>query len=430
MILGMMALLSILVLAFLRVPLGIALLTVSLIGLSILFGPGLAGNMLAMTISENAFSYDLAVLPMFLLMGNLLAATGISTDLFRAANAFLGARKGGLALATMVSCAGFASVCGSSFATAATMSKVAYPSMKEFGYSDRLSSATIAAGGTLGILIPPSTVLMLYGILTETSIGDLFIAGVLPGLLGLFLYAGVVVLIAHLRPQDAPRSPSVPFAEKMRSLVGVWPFCALFALIIGGIYFRLFTPTEAAGLGAGFAILIPLLQRRLSFAILRKAFAETVTTSVMLYIVLFGAMLLAKLISVSGMGESIQGMLVGSGLSSYETLFCVLAVFLVLGCVMDSLAIILICVPLFAPIILAFDMDLVWFGILVVVVTEIGLITPPVGMNVFVLNSCLPGVRMTTIFRGLIPFIAIDVLRLFLLAAFPAISLYLVHAAS
>ncbi|MFN3276581.1 MAG: TRAP transporter large permease [Paracoccus sp. (in: a-proteobacteria)] len=428
MILGLTALGSILLLAFLRVPLGFALLTVSLGGLSLLFGPALAGSMLAMTISENAFSYELAVLPMFLLMGNVLAATGISGDLFRAANAFLGARKGGLALATMVSCAGFASVCGSSFATAATMSRVAYPSMKAYGYADRLSSATIAAGGTLGILIPPSTVLMLYGILTETSIGDLFIAGIGPGLLGLALYALVVLAICHLRPQDAPRSPAVPWAVKLRALLGVWPFCALFALIIGGIYFRLFTPTEAAGLGAGFAILIPLAQGRLTFAILREAFRDTVTTSVMLYVVLFGAMLLAKLISVSGMGEAIQSLLLGSGLSPVQTLMLILAIFLVLGCVMDTLAIILICVPLFAPIVAAFDMDLIWFGILVVVVTEIGLITPPVGMNVFVLNSCLPGVRMMTIFRGLVPFIAVDVLRLILLAAFPAISLYLVHA--
>ena len=428
MILGVTSLAAILMLAFLRVPLGFALLGVSLSGLAWLAGPQLAGSMLAMTISENAFSYDLAVLPMFVLMGNILAATGISDDLFRAANAWLGARRGGLALATMVSCAGFASVSGSSFATAATMSKVAYPPMKSFGYSDKLASATIAAGGTLGILIPPSTILILYGILTETSIGDLFIAGIGPGVLGLLLYALVVVVISHLRPEEAPRAEPQPLDEKLRALSGVWPFALLFLTIIGGIYLKLFTPTEAAGMGAGFAILIAMLLGRLNLKILSEAFRETVMTTVMLYVVLFGAMLLAKLISMSGMGFAVQALVTESGLGPYQTLLAILGIFLVLGCVMESLAIILICVPLFAPVVQAMGMDLVWFGILVVVVTEIGLITPPVGMNVFVLNSCLPGVSMPTIFRGLLPFIAIDVLRLGLLITLPWIALALVNA--
>ena len=428
MILGVTSLAAILMLAFLLVPLGFALLGVSLSGLAWLAGPQLAGSMLAMTISENAFSYDLAVLPMFVLMGNILAATGISDDLFRAANAWLGARRGGLALATMVSCAGFASVSGSSFATAATMSKVAYPPMKSFGYSDKLASATIAAGGTLGILIPPSTILILYGILTETSIGDLFIAGIGPGVLGLLLYALVVVVISHLRPEEAPRAEPQPLDEKLRALSGVWPFALLFLTIIGGIYLKLFTPTEAAGMGAGFAILIAMLLGRLNLKILGEAFRETVMTTVMLYVVLFGAMLLAKLISMSGMGFAVQALVTESGLGPYQTLLAILGIFLVLGCVMESLAIILICVPLFAPVVQAMGMDLVWFGILVVVVTEIGLITPPVGMNVFVLNSCLPGVSMPTIFRGLLPFIAIDVLRLGLLITLPWIALALVNA--
>ena len=428
MILGVTSLAAILMLAFLRVPLGFALLGVSLSGLAWLAGPQLAGSMLAMTISENAFSYDLAVLPMFVLMGNILAATGISDDLFRAANAWLGARRGGLALATMVSCAGFASVSGSSFATAATMSKVAYPPMKSFGYSDKLASATIAAGGTLGILIPPSTILILYGILTETSIGDLFIAGIGPGVLGLLLYALVVVVISHLRPEEAPRAEPQPLDKKLRALSGVWPFALLFLTIIGGIYLKLFTPTEAAGMGAGFAILIAMLLGRLNLKILSEAFRETVMTTVMLYVVLFGAMLLAKLISMSGMGFAVQALVTESGLGPYQSLLAILGIFLVLGCVMESLAIILICVPLFAPVVQAMGMDLVWFGILVVVVTEIGLITPPVGMNVFVLNSCLPGVSMPTIFRGLLPFIAIDVLRLGLLITLPWIALALVNA--
>lgn len=426
MIAGLTALGTILLLSFLRVPVAFSLLSVSLAGLAFQYGPELAGTMLAMTISENAFSYNLAVLPMFVLMGNILGVTGIAHDLFRAANAWFGSLRGGLGIATIISCGGFASVSGSSFATAATMSKVAYPSMEKFGYHDRLSSATIAAGGTLGILIPPSTILVLYGILTETSIGDLFIAGIIPGLLGLVLYVCVVVGIAYFRPEYAPLSPGSSFGEKMRSLSGVWPFALLFSVIIGGLYLKLFTATEAAGIGAGASLLIAGAMGRLSWRILKEAFRETVMTTVMLYMVLFGAMLLTKLITISGLGQAVYGFIEASGLTDLQTLLVVLAVFLVLGCVMDSLAIILICVPLFAPIMVGMDVNLVWFGILVVVVTEIGLVTPPIGMNVFVLNGCLPKVSMPTIFRGLVPFIAVDFVRLGLLVAFPALTLWLV----
>jgi TRAP-type C4-dicarboxylate transport system permease large subunit len=383
---GLLSLLAVLVLAFLRVPLAFALLSVSLGGIGVVMGWDVARSLVPLTISEAVFSYELAVVPMFILMGNILARTGISDDLFRAANAFLGPVRGGLALSTMVTCAGFSAVCGSSLATAATMSKVAYPSMKRYGYSDSLASATIAAGGTLGILIPPSIILMIYGILTQTNIGHLFVAGVVPGLLGLLMYL----------------------------------------LIIGGLYGKLFTATEAAGMGAGLALILSLLQRRMSWQDFRHIFVETATTSVMLYSVLFGALLFAKLISFSGLGEGILELFNEAGLGPWQTIAAILVVFLLLGCVMDSLAIILICVPLFVPILLAHGFDLVWFGIIVVVVTEIALITPPIGMNVFVLKATLPHVRLGAIFRGLTPFIAIDVLRLALLVIFPSISLALV----
>ncbi len=423
---GLLSLLAALVLAFLRVPLAFALLSVSLVGIGVVMGWDVARSLVPMTISEAVFSYELAVVPMFILMGNILARTGISDDLFRAANAFLGPVRGGLALSTMVTCAGFSAVCGSSLATAATMSKVAYPSMKRYGYSDSLASATIAAGGTLGILIPPSIILMIYGILTQTNIGHLFVAGVVPGLLGLLMYLLVIYAVARISPQDPPRGERTTMAEKLHALRGVWPFTLLFVLIIGGLYGKLFTATEAAGMGAGLALILSLVQRRMSWQDFRHIFIETATTSVMLYSVLFGALLFAKLISFSGLGEGILELFNEAGLGPWGTIAAILVVFLLLGCVMDSLAIILICVPLFVPILLAHGFDLVWFGIIVVVVTEIALITPPIGMNVFVLKATLPHVRLGAIFRGLTPFIAIDLLRLALLVIFPSISLALV----
>jgi tripartite ATP-independent transporter DctM subunit len=427
MTIGLMCLAAVLLLAFLRVPLGFALLTVSIGGITAVRSFDTARTMIPMTLSEAVFSYELAVVPLFILMGNVLSRTGISHDLFRAANAFLGAVRGGLALATMVTCAGFSAVCGSSFATAATMAKVAYPSMKKYGYSDRLASATIAAGGTLGILIPPSIILMIYGILTQQNIGELFIAGVIPGLLGLAMYMLVIYAVALWKPELAPRGEPVPAAERWRSLAGVWPFIALFTLIIGGLYVGWFTATEAGGIGSGIALLVALFQRRLDLRRFYDILLETAQTSVMLYVVLFGAMLFSQLITFSGLADSLLSTVQASGLSKMGVLFAILAVFLVLGCVMDSMAIILIFVPLFSPTLVAQGFDLVWFGIIVVVLTEIGLITPPIGMNVFVLKANLPSVSVGTIFRGLVPFIAIDVVRLAVLVAFPSISLFLVH---
>jgi tripartite ATP-independent transporter DctM subunit len=427
MTLGLIALATVLLLAFVRVPLGIALLVVSFVGIGSLNGFEVARTLVPMTLSEAVFSYELAVVPLFILMGNILSRTGISDDLFRAAYAFLGAVRGGLALATIVTCAGFSAVCGSSFATAATMAKVCYPSMKRYGYSERLATGTIAAGGTLGILIPPSIILMIYGILTQTNIGHLFIAAILPGLLGLVMYLATVYLTAVLRPQEAPRGDRVSAREKWQSLSGVWPFCLLFLVVIGGLYLGVFTATEAGGIGAGTALIIALAQRRISLRSFREIFVETANTSVMLYVVLFGAMLFAKLISFSGLADGLLDLVQGSGLSRMGILLAILAVFLLLGCVMDSMAIILIFVPLFTPTLLAQGFDLIWFGIIVVVLTEIGLITPPIGMNVFVLKANLPNVAVGTIFRGLVPFIAADVLRLALLVAVPGISLVLVQ---
>lgn len=430
MTIGVMTIIAVLILAFLRIPLGFALLTVSLAGLTLLMDFDVALTLLPMTISEAVLSYELAVVPMFILMGNVISRTGISHDLFRSANAFFGHVRGGLALSTMVACAGFSAVCGSSYATAATMSKVAYPSMREHGYSEGLATATIAAGGTLGILIPPSIILVIYGILTQTNIGDLFIAGVVPGILGLVMYMLAIYLVSLYRPDSAPAGERSNWKERLASLKGVWSFLFIFALIIGGLYMKWFSPTEAAGIGAGIALIIATLSGKMSLPILKDVLLDTARTSIILYTVLFGALLFSKLISYSGLADGILEMVSAQGISGLMLMLMIIMVFLLLGCVMDSLAIILIFVPLFAPLIDAQGYDLVWFGIVVVVATEIALITPPLGMNVFVLRATLPEVPLVTIFKGLVPFIGMDLLRLALLTAFPAITLWLVKLSS
>lgn len=425
MIVGFISMAVAILLAFLRVPLAFALLGTSIVGLGVATNWNIAFRLLPMTISEAVMSYDLAVVPMFILMGNVISRTGIAHDLFRAAYAFVGSVRGGLALSTMVACSGFSAVCGSSYATAATMAKVAYPSMKKYGYSDELGAGTIAAGGTLGILIPPSIIMVIFGILTQTNIGHLFVAGVIPGLLGLLMYMAAIRLVAALNPDHAPKGEKVSWSEKFKSLAGVWPFILLFGLIIGGLYGKWFTPTEAAGMGAGLSILIATFHGRLNLKTLREVIIETAYTSVSLYTVLFGALMLSKLLTMSGLASGILGLVESTGLEGTALIFAILLVFLVLGCVMDSMAIILIFVPLFAPIVVANGFDLVWFGIIVIVATEIALITPPVGMNVFVLKAVLPDVPVTKIFKGLVPFIAVDLVRLAVLVLFPGITLWL-----
>lgn len=425
MIIGSIAMITAIALAFLRVPLAFALMAVSVLGIGFAINWNIAFQLVPLTISDAVLSYDLAVVPMFILMGNVISKTGIANDLFRAAFAFVGHVRGGLALSTMVACSGFSAVCGSSYATAATMAKVAYPSMRKYGYSDEIAAGTIAAGGTLGILIPPSIIMVVFGILTQTNIGDLFVAGVIPGLLGLAFYMIAIRFIAERNPEHAPKGEKVGWSERLSALSGIWPFLLLFGLIIGGLYAKIFTPTEAAGMGAGLAIIVATLHGRLTFKVLRSVIIETAYTSISLYTVLFGALMLSKLLTLSGLATGILVLVQSTGLEGYMLIFAIMAVFLVLGCVMDSMAIILIFVPLFAPIVVSQGFDLVWFGIIVIVVTEIALITPPVGMNVFVLKAVLPDTPVLTIFKGLVPFIAVDVVRLALLVAFPAITLWL-----
>ena len=414
-----------LVLILLRVPIAFAMAIVGVAGFSILVGWRPAFAMVGRVVFDNALSYGLSVVPLFILMGNFVTRAGLSDRLYAAAHSWLGHRRGGLAMATVVACGGFSAVCGSSLATAATMARVAMPSMRRYGYADSLAAGSIAAGGTLGILIPPSVILILYGVMTSQDIGMLFAAGLVPGLLGILLYLAAVRLATARNPDLGPRAKRATGRERLKALGRVWGVLLLFVVVMGGIYGGVFTPTEAAGIGAAGALVFARLQGGLSFSDLVEVLTETAVTTATVFAVLFGALLFSNFINVAGLPSALASWAGGLDLPPAAIVACMLAVYLVLGCVLESLSMVLLTVPVFYPLVQQLGLDLVWFGVLVVVVTEISLITPPVGLNVYVLRSVLPDVRAETIFRGILPFILADVVRLALIAGVPAITLLL-----
>jgi tripartite ATP-independent transporter DctM subunit len=422
-----------LALVALRVPIAFAMGLVGFAGFALTVGwsPSLA---MAVNVTyETGLAYSLSVVPLFILMGNFVRQAGLSDELYAASYAFLGHRRGGLAMATIVACGGFSAVCGSSLATAATMSKVAMPPMRRFGYADSLAAGSIAAGGTLGILIPPSVILVIYGIMTESDIGRLFIAGILPGVLGIALYIVAVAVTVRLNPAAGPPGERIEWPARWRALGGVWGVLVLFTLVIGGIYGGVFTPTEAGGIGAFGGFLFALLRGRLGWRGLMQILIESVRTTAMIFTILIGALIFSNYINVAGMPTALGELVTSYGLSPLLVVLLIMSIYVVLGCVLESLSMILLTVPVFYPLVQGLDfgplMDpdlvLIWFGIVIVVVTEISLITPPVGLNVFVLNGMLPDVRLVTIFKGVTPFWLVDIVRLALLVFIPAISLYL-----
>ena len=426
-----------LALIFLRVPIAFAMAAVGAVGFALLRDWSAAWSMVGTVAFDTGLSYSLSVVPLFILMGNLLTVSGVSHGLYAAANRLLGGARGGLAMASVVACGGFSAVCGSSLATAATMSKVAMPSMRRYGYADSLAAGSIAAGGTLGILIPPSVVMIVYGLLTESDIGKLFIAGVIPGLLGVLLYMGAVVAATRLKPGLAPRAGgSAPFSRRER--IGVLAVLGLFLLIMTGIYGGLFTPTEAAGIGAAAALAIALAIGRVPARRIFQAAVDSARTTAMIFAIIIGAEIFSNFINFAGLPDGLAGWVVGLDLNAYLAVAGIVLIYLVLGCVLESLSMILLTVPVFYP--LMFELDfgtgllsdpelvLIWFAVIVVVVTEISLISPPVGLNVFVLRNVLGDVSLGTIFRGVVPFWIADILRLLLLIAVPALSLWLVGA--
>ena len=421
-----------LVLVFLRVPIAFAMGFVGFAGFGVLSGWQPSLSMVGTLVSDTALSYGLSVVPLFILMGNFVARAGLSAELYDASHAFLGHRRGGLSMATIVACGGFSAICGSSLATAATMSKVALPPMRQYGYADTLATASIAAGGTLGILIPPSVILVIYGLMTETSIRELFAAGFLPGLLGILLYMAAVRYVVWRDPDAGPAVPRRGWSERLQALKGVWGTLLLFVIVMGGIYGGAFTPTEAAGIGAGGAFLIALARRALTLRVCYEVLAESARTTAVLFIVLIGALIFSNFVNRAGLPDGLLSLVQGHDLSPIMVIVVILAIYVVLGCVFESLSMLLLTIPIFFPVVkelgyagLGGEQILVWFGIIAVVVTEISLITPPVGLNVFVLSGVIKDVPTSTVFRGVTPFWCVDIIRLAILVAAPAISLFL-----
>ena len=416
---------AIFALALLRVPLAFSMGMVGIAGIGFTRGwePALAST--AQVVYETGFAYTLSVIPLFILMGNFVARAGLAHELFQAAYAFIGHVRGGLAHATVLACAGFGAICGSSIATAATMSKVAYPSMKKLGYSDSLATGVMAAGGTLGIMIPPSTIMVIYGIITETNIGKLFAAGVIPGLLTAFLMMiGISVMTAR-DPSHAPPGERTSWPDRWKALRGIWGVALLVVVVLGGIYGGLFTATEGAGFGAAGAFLFALARRRLTWAILYQVLVESARTTAMLFTLLIAATIFANFVNFTSMPGDLKEWITHLGLSPIMIITAMMFIYVVLGTVMEELTMVLLTIPLFFPIVTALGFDPVWFGVLIVMIVQIGLISPPVGMNLFVLNSLLPGVGLGNIFRGCWPFVIVMIFVLGLLIAFPGLSLWL-----
>ena len=365
---------------------------------------------------------------LFVLMGNFVSRAGMSQELFRAAYTFIGHWRGGLAMSTVVACAGFGSICGSSIATAATMSKVAYPPMRRLGYSDKLSAASICAGGTLGILIPPSTIMVIYGIITETNIGRLFAAGVFPGILAAALLCLAVRWVVWRDPSAGPAGERSSWRERLEALKGIWGVAVLFLVSIGGIYAGIFTATEGAGIGAFGAFVFALARRALTWRVLREVLIESARTTSMLFMILIGALVFANYINFTSLPFDLTSFIDQFKVHPLMVVVAICAIYVVLGTAMEELSMVLLTVPIFFPLVTQLGFDPVWFGILIVVIVEIGLISPPVGMNLFVLSSLLPEVSTPTLFRGVLPFVLADIVRLGILIAFPAISLWLPSA--
>lgn len=422
---ALVALAVMLVLIVVEVPIAVAMALPGIAGFLWMLGWEPTAYMVAETTFSTVNSYALSVIPLFILMGNLINEADVSRELYDAAYRFVGHLKGGLAIATVIACAAFAAVCGSSLATAAAMSKVAYPSMKRYGYADGLAAGSIASAGTLGIMIPPSVAFMVYGIMTQTDIGKLFMAGVLPGLLGALLYILAVLAAVTLRPQDGPAGERSSWGERFHALRGTGTVLGLFLVVIGGMYGGIFTPTEAAGIGAVGAFFIALARRKLTAKRLFAILADTAATTTMLFFVLVGALIFSKFITIAGFTQVLTAWFADMQIGQLGLILIICALYLVLGCFLESMSMVLLTLPIVFPVVMAAGFDPIWFGVIMVTLIEVALITPPVGMNVYMMHTLLPHIPMKTIFAGVGFFVIADVVRIALLIAFPAIATFL-----
>ncbi len=406
-------------------PIGFAMGLSAFVGTLLLIDGQAALALLGQTAYDTAVTYNLSVIPMFVLMGYLAGEAKLSESLYRACNAWLGHRRGGLALATIGGCGAFAAICGSSLATAATMAQIALPEMRRYNYDDRLATGAVAAGGTIGILIPPSVIMVIYGLLTETSISRLFLAGFLPGILTVVGFMLAIVVVTRLDPRLGPPALRASAWERLRALRNVWGPAVLFLLVIGGLYLGVFSPTEAASIGAVGALLLGLLNGSLDRKGIARSLLETVKTTAMIFTILIGAILFNNFLILAAMPSLVSGWITGLPLGKTAILLVIIGMYFILGCLLDSLAMILLTIPIVFPIIQALGYDPVWFGIIIVMVVELGLITPPIGMNVFVIRGIARDVPLETIFRGVTPFIIAQVILILILIAFPQIALWL-----
>ncbi|MDA0240858.1 MAG: TRAP transporter large permease [Proteobacteria bacterium] len=422
---ALIAIAGLMALLLARVPLGLSMVAVGFTGIGFIRGWNAAVNVVGFEILAIATNFSFVVLPLFILMGVFVARAALSDDLYDMSNAWLGHFPGGLAIATVAACGGFAAISGSSAATAATMAKVAIPSMRRYGYSDSFAAGTVAAGGTMGILIPPSAAMIIYGILTESDIGALFIGGILPGILTIALYVAVVMVVVRVRPAAGPRGERMDWAYRWLTLTRVWGVLALFFLILGGIFFGIFTPSEAGGIGAIGALAFAIGRRKINWTQFYRSLAEAGHVTGQIFTVAFGALILNQFVNVAKFPEAMLAFIDGLDITPLAVIFVILGIFVVLGMFIEGIAMILLTAPIFVPIVEGLGFSVIWFGIVMIMAVEISLITPPIGLNVFILKSMMPEVPLGSIFRGIGPFFVADLIRLAIVVFFPPIVLFL-----
>jgi tripartite ATP-independent transporter DctM subunit len=422
-----------LLLVFLRVPIALAMMSVGIGGAFLVYGTALPVLNAFKNVTYGTFSnYSFSIIPLFLLMGQFATLSGMSAALFRAAESFLGHRRGGVAMSAIGACAGFGAICGSSLATAATMGQVALPELRRYGYPGSLATGALAAGGTLGILIPPSVILVIYAILAEQNIEKLFVAALIPGILAALGYILAISVWVRVSPNAAMVKDRVPWAERLVALAKVWPVLTIFVVVVGGIYVGVFTPTEAAAVGAAGTGLISVVSGQMTWPRLKQAILATASASAMIYLIILGAGFYNSFLALSQLPQTAAAWVGGAGMSPWIVLVIVLFMYLVFGCVMDSLSMVLLTVPIIYPIMIVLDFGMspqdfgLWFGILVLIVVEVGLITPPVGMNLFIINGMAKDTPIKETYKGALPFVVTDLIRVAILTMFPAITLWLV----
>ena len=422
---GIVGIIVLLIMFLLRMPVGFAMAFVGFAGFALLVSPSAGLSMIARDVFHIFSSYSLTVIPMFVFMGCIAFASGMSSRLYDASYLILGRMRGGLAMATVAACAGFAAICGSTNATAAAMGKVALPEMKRFGYSDSLATGSVAAAGSLGILIPPSTIFIVYGILTEQSIGKLFVSGVFPGIILTIFFVIVVALLCWRNPESAPAGPQSTWKQKMGGLVGVLETLVLFGLVISGLFLGIFSPTQAGGAGAAGALIIGLVRRQLSWSGFVDAVKDALGISCMVMVIVMGATVFGHFIAVAKIPMILSEWVAGLPIPSSAVIGIIIGLYLVGGCFMDALALITLTVPIIYPVVLMLGYDPIWFGVIIVLVTEMGVITPPVGINVYVIKGIAQDVPLETIFKGIFPFLGAQIATIILLVAFPKIATFL-----